>query len=281
MRSIATACVLWCLLGGCCWAQGILITDLDQEIRPNGEDHTERIRIALASDKVRNRKVIFPAGTYKISGPIVGMSPGNKCSLVGEGISRTRFLLTADVKEPIFSLTGLEAYQDPFEHLSWITIDEIEFDGGDHKAVWFDLKFVAHLYFHRCLWRNTPSTVFLGKSWWDTTFTECHFAKVGSATDPVIALTGAPTGEKLKQHWCNNIVFENNRFEQIPGTAIALGRAARKNRFISCKFDRVGAAFDDGGEMNISLGCQYTKTKSPLSDSIHRNKAPASAYILD
>ena len=77
MKSMAKACLLWFLVCGSCLAQGLLITDLDKEIRPNGEDHTERIRAALASDKGRNRKIIFPTGTYKISGPIVAMSPGN------------------------------------------------------------------------------------------------------------------------------------------------------------------------------------------------------------
>jgi len=271
MRLLA-ACLLLLVLHTSCLAQGLLITDLDAAIKPNGEDHTDRIRDALAANKAKNRKIIFPAGTYKISGPIGAMAPGKKFSLVGEGIGRTRFLLTADVEEPIFSLEGPEAYKEPYEHLSWITFDEIEFDGGDHKGTWFDLKFVAHCYFHRCMWRNSPSTVFHGKSWWDTTFSECHFARSGSENSPVIALTGVSGPEKDKVHWCNNIVFDNSRFERIPGTAIQLGKGARKNRFVSCKFDRVGAAFDDqGAEQNICIGCQFTATKSPLAE-VRRNK---------
>jgi hypothetical protein len=239
-------------------SQLLSITDLDPTITGSPKDDvTDALAKALRSDRAIGRKIFFPSGTYRIRGPVLQMTRDTRVSLVGEGIGNTIFSLHADSEEPIFSLRGEELYAPPYRHLSWITIDNIEFSGNKRRATWFDMKFVGHVYFSRCLWRNTRGPALAGTSWWDTNFDECHWVNCGVPEVPCVL--AYHSSEPERKTWCNNLVFTNCRWEGCPGDGIHFTGDTARNRLLSCKFDRVAGrciVFSDA-RPNIVTATQF------------------------
>jgi parallel beta-helix repeat protein len=242
---------------------GLVFTDLYPGIALDGKtDLTKHLKSAIARASENHQTLYLPAGIYPISGPIMDLGPGHSLQLKGEGIRATRIVLTAPVAKPICSLHGTPREEPPYAHLTWFSCDEISFFGGKNRAQWFRFDYVAHAYFTRCEFAATDGSVMSGKSWWDSTFNECSFAGCGSVArrEQAIRLDDMPEG--TRGTWCNNICFNTCRFEACPAGAIYMGRKARKNRLVSCKFDRcdTNVIVMREAECNIVTASQFVGT---------------------
>lgn len=224
------------------------------------DDDTQYLRNLIAKGHPSGT-VTIPAGHYYISGPLVEFTKAkaNKLNLRGEGIGRTVIHCMRDVDEPIIAYSGNPAFKDPYESIGWFSVDDLEFDGMGNKVTWLSLDFVAHAYFTRCYWRNTTRTAVQGTQWWDSTFCECHWTQCGSTGYPAVHAYLWQTDEGSCS--CNNLCFNTCRWENCPAVGFASqGYASTKNRFVSCKFDRVGTCFSfSNTRPQIITACQFTK----------------------
>lgn len=255
----------------------INLREIDSFLVGDGIDRTSQWQALFQNPKVLGQKIVIPPGNYAIKDSLVTMLPGKRVSLVGDGITRTKFTLLNNVTNPIFQLRGSELYASPFGHLSHLTFDEIQFDGAGFTATWFDMRFVAYTYFNRCMFGNTVGSAIQGFSYWDSNFHECHFAALSNG----IKLLPAGIGPQAYS-WCNNITFETCRFEQINGTGIDLPSTTRKCRAFDCKFDMVGMCFNADGSMpNVLVGNQYTHCGAFIPPQVENSKLKQCCNITD
>ncbi len=212
------------------------------------------------------RKVLWPKGTYVVSGTLATWKPGRKQAWAGEGVGFSTIQLAKDCDAPILIIDGI----------SYSTLDDINFDGADHKGQWIKITNSAHLRFGRCRWGKTRGPPAIsGYTWWDSDFKECRWDNLDAGVELL-----APQDGKSVKDCCNNITFSACSLEVIGGTAISMGKISRKNRIDTTKFERCGVAIDcDTSQVNIVAASQFTQCKRAVPATLGKLKFVAN--ILD
>lgn len=190
-------------------------------------DDTEKLQELLNSKE--DGVITIPAGEYTISGPLLEVKRGRKLTIQGEGPRATIIRLRNSCEDPIIRVPGDDKFMN-----SWVSIENLTFDGDGHQATWVEFDHSLRNFLSRVEFFNTIGTVLRGNSWWDSTVRECSFIQCGNNQDPAVQLKGVSPKD---WYWnCNNIKFVECHFESNHGVSLDMGDYCRKIIVSNCKF---------------------------------------------
>jgi hypothetical protein len=243
--------------------QLLTIFDLDPMIRADGSDQTERIAAALEKVKRSRKWIMFPAGTYGISGPILHLKQGEVVKLCGEGRDGTQFLLLDDCSEPIIHIEGKPITKPPFGQHGSFKLRGLHFNGNGKRATWMSFQFSSYTDLEDIMVSATVGSAISAFQWWDGNLINCHFVRSGDPETNRAVLHVADAEGRAWEGYSNNITFTLCRFENNNALPIYLGAHARKMRFVSCKFDRspVEHIVMRQADSNIIEACEFVHSK--------------------
>lgn len=239
----------------------ISIKEIDPRIKGYGADETDLINAALQSPKAAGRKIFFPAGVYLFTKPLYVPPYPKPFSIEGEGFALTKFFVYG-LTDYFIKFNGKETKpNEDYQQGYAFTASDILFAGDKSKAGCINLDYSGHCYFENVWFRDFNGPAVSGRQWWDTTFDCCHFIRCGSVVNDQAAIQ--MEGYKHIAHeWCNNIVFDNCRWELCPYNGVYCGHYSTRIRVVSCKFDRVGvdAVVFEGADPSIIDATQFVHT---------------------
>lgn len=213
--------------------------------------------------------VELPAGDFKITR---SMTPPNYRGLVlrGAGPKRTRLILANDLvddqgkPQPMIRLAGVLQKNGVISGFQWWEISNLTILGEGHTADALRIQAASMGRMDRVEIRDFKGSAVVGQRWWDTAIIDCHFVKCGDVQGERPAMwlmTGNPVSED-----CNNLSFIACRWENNPWVSLIVGKGARVNRFVSCKWhgplDKPLDPFEHvrlvEAEDNIFTACNFT-----------------------
>lgn len=257
------------------------IFDYNSNIARDGSDVTEDLAAALNAAAAHKGRVLIPYGTYGIRDSLLTLLTGERLEIWGEGVGGTIISALDDITDPVFFMDGPEDYAAPYPSpfQQRFFLNHIQFETNGFNVPWISAQFCAYLTVAHCAFRQNLGVSFRGLSVWDSVFMNVEFAGGGTVGEAAVTLEDNPSGSGN----CNNIVFFNNRFEQLDGAGIYIGDDARKIALMRCKFDGngLGVTYDGAKACFIGDGTQFTGQDGSGIEGVDGNGMIINGCIFD
>ncbi|MEM6760494.1 MAG: glycosyl hydrolase family 28-related protein [Pseudomonadota bacterium] len=209
-------------------------------------DDTDSIRNACAYVQTTTtaHTVTFPSGRYRVTGPIIALqSKDRRLAFRGEDAETTQILLSADLEQPLISLSGGKRR----DRVEWVTFSEITFRNANRRfrGDCVHVHKAYHVDWLRCRFIGWNGHAMYLDDYWDSNLDGCRFIGCGSPSEEDAAKGKLPyTGGKAAV-WIgssslrvtsNNLNFNACQFESSWHNQMRLQDKVRRVHLNSCKF---------------------------------------------
>jgi len=210
------------------------------------QDDTQSIRDAchFARRSSEARTLLFPAGRYLVTGPLLELGPNdNRLAFRGQDAETTHILLGADLDTALIRIEGAPDK----DRVEWVTFSELSFINRKrrYRGDCVHINQAYHIDWLRCRWIGWNGHALYLDDYWDSNFDGCRVIGCGapSARDaeranvPFTAPKSAVwIGSSSKRVTSNNLNFMACQFESSWHNQMRLQDLVRRVHLVSCKF---------------------------------------------